>query len=237
MNDKERNIEMDVADAIMERPAGFTVGKRSFFIHPVTLGKMYLLARLFDSLEISKQVVSTNPYMEAIRICKTKRDIVCRILSYSTFNRKNDLFDNSKVDKRTKLFSRTLSEEELATILVLILTSDNMDTFLRHYGIDKENTERKRIAKVKKDNSSISFGGNSTYGTMIDFACQRYGWTFDYVVWGISYINLRMLMADAITTVYLSSDEMKQLGISGSEEIIDAGNPKNRERIKALLEE
>lgn len=70
MNDKERNIEMDVADAIMERPAGFTVGKRSFFIHPVTLGKMYLLARLFDSLEISKQVVSTNPYMEAIRICK-----------------------------------------------------------------------------------------------------------------------------------------------------------------------
>lgn len=32
-------------------------------------------------------------------------------------------------------------------------------------------------------------------------------------------------------------DEMKQLGISGSEEIIDAGNPKNRERIKALLEE
>lgn len=72
MNDKERNIEMDVADAIMERPAGFTVGKRSFFIHPVTLGKMYLLARLFDSLEISKQVVSTNPYMEAIRICKTK---------------------------------------------------------------------------------------------------------------------------------------------------------------------
>ena len=162
---------------------------------------------------------------------------VCRILSYSTFNRKNDLFDNSKVDKRTKLFSRTLSEEELATILVLILTSDNMDTFLRHFGIDKENTERKRIAKVKKDNSSISFGGNSTYGTMIDFACQRYGWTFDYVVWGISYINLRMLMADAITTVYLSSDEMKQLGISGSEEIIDAGNPKNRERIKALLEE
>ena len=104
-------------------------------------------------------------------------------------------------------------------------------------GIDKENTERKRIAKVKKNNSSISFGGNSTYGTMIDFACQRYGWTFDYVVWGISYINLRMLMADAITTVYLSSDEMKQLGISGSEEIIDAGNPKNRERIKALLEE
>lgn len=147
------------------------------------------------------------------------------------------MFDNSKVDKRTKLFSRTLSEEELATILVLILTSDNMDTFLRHFGIDKENTERKRIAKVKKNNGSISFGGNSTYGTMIDFACQRYGWTFDYVVWGISYINLRMLMADAITTVYLSSDEMKQLGISGSEEIIDAGNPKNRERIKALLEE
>ena len=228
---------MDVADAIMERPTGFTVGKRSFFIHPVPHGKMYLLARLVDSLEINRQVVSTNPYMEDIRFCKRIRDIVCRILSYSTFNRKNDLFDNSKVDKRTKLFSRTLSEEELATILVLILTSDNMDTFLRHFGIDKENTERKRIAKVKKNNSFISFVGFSSYGTLIYFACQRFCWTFVYVEWGISYINLRMLMADAITTVYLSSDEMKQLGISGSEEIIDAGNPKNRERIKALLEE
>ena len=97
------------------------------------------------------------------------------------------------------------------------------------------------IAPENLQTSSEKFllraSGNSTYGTMIDFACQRYGWTFDYVVWGISYINLRMLMADAITTVYLSSDEMKQLGISGSEEIIDAGNPKNRERIKALLEE
>ena len=194
MNDKERNIEMDVADAFIGKTCRL-YRWQAVFLYPSRHTRQNVsFGRLFDSLEISKQVVSTNPYMEAIRICKTKRDIVCRILSYSTFNRKNDLFDNSKVDKRTKLFSRTLSEEELATILVLILTSDNMDTFLRHFGIDKENTERKRIAKVKKNNSSISFGGNSTYGTMIDFACQRYGWTFDYVVWGISYINLRMLM-------------------------------------------
>ena len=44
-------------------------------------------------------------------------------------------------------------------------------------------------------------------------------------------------MADAITTIYLSSDEMKQLNVFDNKERINADDPKNREIIKAMLED
>ena len=40
------------------------------------------------------------------------------------------------------------------------------------------------------------FGGKTIWGTLIDAACERYGWTFDYVVWGISYNNLTLMLKD-----------------------------------------
>lgn len=74
------------------------------------------------------------------------------------------------------------------------------------------------------------------YGLLIDFACQRYGWTMDYVLWGISYVNLNMLFADAITTVYLSEEERKKLG-RGDGEVINADDPRNRDLIRRMISE
>ena len=59
----------------------------------------------------------------------------------------------------------------------------------------------------------------------------------EYVVWGISYANLQMLMADSITSVYLSPEERKKLGITDNLEIINADDPKNRDLILGLLKE
>ena len=71
---------------------------------------------------------------------------------------------------------------------------------------------------------------------LIDFACQRYGWTMDYVLWSISYVNLRMLLEDAITTVYLSDDERKKLG-RGDGEVINADDPANRDLVRRMISE
>lgn len=236
MEDRE-HIEMDIADTIMERPVGFNIGSWHFFIYPPTLGKTHLLARLFKELNANDKIIAVNPYMESFRLCSEKRDIVCRILSYYTFNQKKDIFNNTKIDSRANLFNDSLDNEELATLFALIFSSDNTDEYIKYFGIDKEKSERKRIAEVKKDNNSITFGGNSTYGTLIDFACQRYGWTMDYVVWGISYANLKMLMADTITTIHLNEDEMKQLHIFDNVEYINADDPKNKELIREILYE
>lgn len=236
MEDRER-MEMDIADTIIERPVAFNVGNRKFFIYPPTLGKTYLFARLFNELGANDRIIAANPYMEALRLCHEKKETVSRILSYYTFNRKEDVCDNSKVESRAKWFESRLDDEELSTLFVLILSGDNTDEYIKFFGIDKEREERKRIAEVKKDSSSITFGGNSTYGTLIDFACQRYGWTMDYVVWGISYANLKMLMADAITTIYLSAEERKQLHIFDDKEYINADDPRNKELIRELLKD
>lgn len=234
MEDKEL-LEMNIADTIIERPVGFNIGSRQFYLYPPTLGMTYHFARLFKSLEADARLISANPYLEAIRLCTEKKEIVCRILSNYTFNRKEDVFDGSKVEARAKELSE-LAAEELATIFTIVLSGDNTEEFIKYFGIDKERLERSRIAAVKKDNSSVTFGGNSTYGTLIDFACQRYGWTMDYVMWGISYANLKMLMADAITTIYLSEEDRKLLG-KGAGEVINADDPRNRELIRRMIGE
>ena len=168
-------IDMDIADTIIERPHGFKVNQRQFYLYPVTLGKTYLISRLVECLGINLEIIKANPYMEALRICQEKKESVCRILSYHTINKKEELFDYS-----------------------------------------------------------LTFGGKSIYGTLIDTACQRYGWTFEYVVWGISYANLQLLLADSVTSIYLSDEERKRVNIPQDRDIINADDPANMAKIKAM---
>ena len=237
MSDDDKYIEMDICDSIMERPIVFSINDESFFIYHACLGKIYLLHRIISSLNINQEVISKNPYLEAMRLCKINPKEVCRIISYFTFKNKDDIFDTRKVDKRTDMFLKNLSIDEMSTLLVTILTLDNTDLFIKHLGIDKDLDERKRISSVKKYSGYFSFGGKSPYGTLIDFACHRYGWSMDYVILVISYTNLRMLMVDTISSVHLSKEEMRQLGMKDNIEIIDAGDPKNRKFIEMLLNE
>lgn len=69
---------------------------------------------------------------------------------------------------------------------------------------------------------------------MIDIACERYGWTMDYVVWGISYANLHMLLNDYITSIYLTDDEIKKYHISMDRTFINGDDPKNMDKIKGM---
>jgi hypothetical protein len=228
-------IEMSIADAIIERPFGFCIGKGRFYLYPVTLGKMLLISRLMKELDINDRAISHNPYMEALRLCETKKDIVCRILSYHSFNNKVDIFDNSKVERRLNLFKNNLDNEEMATMLVLALSGDSMKSFIDHLGIDGEIGLKKKLSELREDKHNLIFGGHSVYGLLIDSASQRYGWTMEYVVWGISYINLKMLMADKIESVLLNDEEMKQLHIFDNKYNINADDPKNKEIIREML--
>ena len=222
--DYKETIEMNIADTIMEKPVSFLIGRRRFYLYPPTLGKRYLLSRLTNGLGVNKQILSSNPYLEAYRLASEKKELVCRILAYHSLKRKCDIQNEGMVSKRADLFRKKLNDEELAQLLVMTFSYENVSEYIVHLGLDKEHAER-------------SFCGKSTYGTIIDWACQRYGWSMEYVVWGISYANLQMLMADSITSVYLSPEERKKLGITDNLEIINADDPKNRELILGLLKE
>lgn len=229
------NIEMNIADAIMERPIGFNIGNRHFCLYPPSLGKIYLLSRLNDALCINKDFIKENPFLESLRLCEEKKDIICRIISYHTFKRKRNILDEVKISSRAIMFENNLSNEELANLFIATTSWDNAITYIKHFGLDKEQMLRKKIAKQKETNGcNVSFGGLSTYGALIDFACQRYGWTMDYVVWGISYLNLQMLMADAVTSIFLSKEEMKKLHISQDRTFINGDDPSSMDKIKAM---
>lgn len=73
--------------------------------------------------------------------------------------------------------------------------------------------------------SSRAVGGRSLWGSTFDVILSKYGWTLDYLLWGISYVNVQMLLSDTIAFV------------DKENEIINADDPRNRDKIKAMLDE
>lgn len=226
-------LDMDLADAIIDRPQGFSVGGRHFYLYPVTIGKMFLLGRLTEDLSLNSDVVKLNPYMEALRVSKEKKSTCCRILTYHTIRTKAKAFDNEFVDNRSKFFERELSTEDLATIMVMILTWDKTYLLIKHLNIDKEQDRMSKAMKAKKSDNNLMFGAQSIYGSLIDSACERYGWTFEYVVWEISYTNLRLILADSTKQVYLTDEEMRSAKITKSANYINGDDP---EAVRRFIE-
>ncbi len=233
---KENELyEYNIADMVMEKPLEFYIENERFCIYPVTLGKSYLLQRLIQSLDINKENIELNPFLEALRLCENKSDTVSRIIAYYTTKTKEKLFNECYINERASYFQSNVDIADMAKLLLYVLTSDNVDSSIKYLGLDKEREDQRKVLKVKSKGSNvISFGGKSMYGTLIDAACERYGWTFDYVVWGISYANLRMLMADMITTISLTDEEKKKVHLK-TKDYIDGDNPENIDRIRAMF--
>lgn len=235
MVEDKKIMEMNIADTIMERPYGFQIGKQQFYLYPISLGKTYLVSRLIDNLEMNADIIKNNPYMEALRLCQEKKETVCRLLSYHTINKKEDLFNTSIINNRCTFFKKSLSNEEMAQLLVMVLTEDNVGKFIKHLGIDRERQELAKISKIKdKKGNSITFGGKSVFGSLILPACEKLNMTPQQIVWDISYSFLQMLMADAITSVYLTDEEKKEARIPNDRTFINADDPENIAKIKAM---
>ena len=229
------NIEQSIADTIIERPHGFKVGGRQFYLYPITLGKSYLLSRQIENLGINKTLLNTNPYVEILRLAYEKKNDSLRIIVYHTLNGK-EVFDNTLVEERMSFFSDNLNAEDIAQLLITCLTQDNIAEYQKHFKIDKEKKDQARVMSCKEDNRNVyTFGGKSIYGTLIDYFAQRYGWTMDYILWGISYNNLQMLMSDAVTTIHLTDKEAKKCRVSRDRNIINGDDANNAEKIKKLF--
>lgn len=83
-----------------------------------------------------------------------------------------------------------------------------------------EDIKAKRAYRNKEGKSSRVVGGRSLWGGMLDVACSKYGWTLDYVLWGISYLNLNMMTSDAISVLTSFNEEDKP-------EVLNADDPAN----------
>lgn len=232
---KDKSIENGLADIIMERPFGFKVGERQFYLYPMTLGKSYLLSRIIESLDVNKDLLSSNPYAEAIRLCSLNKESVVRIIVYNTLNSKHDIFNDELVNERMKFFTDNLDAKELAELLSIVLSSDDIGKYTRYLGIDRDRKSLEKVMSVKGENkNNIDFFGKSIMGTLIIPACEKLNMTPSQIVWDISISFLRLLMADCVTSVYLTDDERKKVHISSDRNFISGDDPRNMELIKSM---
>lgn len=235
MEDKEF-IQYDIADMVMERPYPFTIENRKFAIYPVTLGKSYLIQRLVESLEINMDTLTLNPFLEALRLCTEKTDTVAKLIAYHTINDKEKLFDDDHVRSVASFIHENADIKDMAKVLLFVMTNDKVDACLKHLGIEDEKKEQRRVLSIKNRGSNcINYGGKTIYGSLIDIVCERYGWSLDYVVWKISYANLRMLVADMITTISLTDEEKKKARVRANGSFIDGDDPANIDKIRAMF--
>lgn len=225
-----------MADIIMERPFGFKVGERQFYLYPMTLGKSYLLSRIIESLDVNKHLLSSNPYAESIRLCSLNKDSVVRIIVYNTLNSKKDIFNDDLVNERIKFFADSLDAKELAELLSIVLSSDDIGKYTKFLGIDRDRKSLEKVMRIKEENkkNNIDFFGKSIMGTLIIPACEKLNMTPSQIVWDISISFLRLLMADCVTSVYLTDDERKKLHISSDRNFINGDDPRNMELIKSM---
>ena len=214
----------DISDVMIERPVSFSIKKRHFSVYPTTLGKVQLTARLIEAMGLTEDLAKSNVYRVALETARTHREECLRLIAYSTLPGA-DCLDENKVAKRL-VELRSLEDMDISSLLMIILSQDRTKAIEKQFHMDKEAERLAAVNKVKKqDNSSVSFGGRSVWGSLIDSACERYGWSYQYVLWGISYTNLQLLFADQIRTIYLSAEERKKVHIPIDNLIISAEDP------------
>lgn len=216
--------KIDISDTFIERPVSFCYKRRRYSIYPLSLGKLQLCSRLIETLGFDKISRDGELYGLALKSSQSRRNECLRLISYVTLPYM-DCLDESIVQERVSKLRR-IKANDLASVLILFLTMDKTAGIMREFGIDKESKRLSEVLKVKADtkNGSVSFGCKSIWGTLVDAACERYGWTYQYTVWGISYCNLQLLLADHIKTVLLTEEERKKCHISTDNTVIKAAD-------------
>lgn len=231
---ENKEIGNRVIDALASICPTFEVDGVKYTIYPKTLGKMYLFEQLRDNMGVRAEEMKDNPLIEVLRVCKESRDLVLRMLAYATLHGKDNVFDEEQIEGRIRAFNG-LNLNELATLMLSLMMDKDLADFTKFFKIDVDDENRKRVAKVKENKNTVQFGGKTIWGTIIDFACARYGWTFEYVVWEISYINLMMLYKDKFETAYLSKEERRKVHLRSTETALRGDDPKNIEEFKKIF--
>lgn len=233
MNDIK--IGTKVAMVLTDMPLGIQVGKRHLLLYPQTLGRMYLTAQLIEGLCVNQENMRIDPFMEAIRIVREHKEECCKLIAYYTLLKKSEMLNSRIVKARENVFLKSCDDEDIATILISILSDNKLNEIIKETHIDKEEERMRKINSAKSCENQYVFGGKSIWGSIVDVACERYGWTLDYVVWEISYNNLTLMLKDKITSIYLSDEERKNAHIPSANERVFDGN--NKEDIMALVRE
>lgn len=231
----DRDIERALADIVTGRPHEFTVGRKHLRLYPVTLAKTFELKGHMENLDINLALLAANPYIEALRLVQVHRSTCASILAIHTArNTARDLYDDKAFRERRNLME-SLSVESMATLLMMVLTSDHSEQVMEHLGILKERERLRRVVSLKSgEKNQQSFGGVSLFGGFIG-PLKDMGYSDDEIIYERPYSYLRMMLADKVTTVYLSDDELRSLPADVGGTMLDGNDPASFAKLKDML--
>jgi len=135
MNNKA--VEMNVTDAITEKPISFSVGKRKFKIYPPTLGKMQMLSKYYLQLDIDEDALMEEPHVESMRVCESKTDVVCSLMAVAVSKTKEDLLDDDKLNEIAEFFKWNTAPTDFSTCLLALLTQIDYVNFISSIRLTK----------------------------------------------------------------------------------------------------
>lgn len=233
MTTEEHN---EIVNTIIERPTSLSIGGRFFLIEPLTLGKTLILQRYASLLVIDRSHLTINPLLTLLEICEKNEDIVCHMIAIYLTNKREDILDDNYINRMSNFISRNLNVSDRATILKMYFDLKPISHYMKILTIDKEKERLHKIQKAKgEDSGSIQVGGVSMFGSLIDAACERYKWSYQYVLWGISYNALQLMMADMVQSIYLTEKERAKAKISTDGINLSGDSQENINIIKNLI--
>lgn len=219
-------------DILLERRHQIEVAGRRLTLYPPSLGVTMMLKGGIDQLGLEMTI---DPVVAVIGAVERDRLQCCRLIALWSCHGRDEAMDAGLIDERASWLDSHVEAEELSTLLIELLSSTQVDDFLESSGIVKEVERLRRVSSYKK-NETPTFGGKTLFGQQIDVVLQRYGWTLEYTVWGVSYAALTVLLADRVTQLILSEEERKRVPLHLLDgEVIDGDDPNNAEKIAKMF--
>lgn len=222
-------------DILLERVNVFAVGERRFAIAPPSLGLTILLNGALARAGVLKAMVDADP----LRVCRTVAHSApldaCRVVALATCRTKAEAMDAEGVEDTAQWLSGQLDADEVASLLAIVLSGNKVGEWMTAAGIAAENKRLALVAKAKDNGGSQSFGAKTIFGQLIDPALERYGWTYEYCVWGVSYAALTSLLADKPTSLYLTEEECKKVPARFLDrDVINGDDPSRNEQLLSM---
>lgn len=225
-------------DILLERPYLFEVGGERFAIHPPSLGVLSLMQICLQKLNISQRALQSVANLELYRVASTQKEECCQLIAMATCHTRADVLNTEETERRAKLFNEELESDDVATLIVAVLQFNRHQQWMEEEGITDENKRLADVARYKDRGNSLFFGGKTLYGRLLDPVMERYGWTFEYAVWGVSVSVLEVLMADKVTEIILTDEEMKKIPARflDQSDVIRGDDPRNWEMMQKLMD-
>ena len=129
-----------------------------------------------------------------------------------------------------------MSAQNIATLLLYVLKSDNTSSILSYTGIEKERERLKRVIESKSDSSknSLTFGGSTILGNFIS-PLMEMGHSYSEILYERSYSLLRLMLADKVVSIYMTDEDLKKLPLSLNSNIIDGNSPDAIKKVQSLF--